>query len=59
MDIDSQEEILQMLDDCEKRYVKLTEWEKQFVQSLSEQLGDWDLTDKQVKTLGDIWERIT
>ena len=54
------EEIDQMLADVEKRESKLTDWERQFVDSISVQLGrDRPLTAKQDETLEKIWTRIT
>lgn len=53
-------EILTMIDDCEKRDRKLSDWEINFIDSLSVQLGRGNaLTDKQVKKLTETWERVT
>lgn len=53
-------EILTMIDDCEKRDRKLSDWEINFIDSLSVQLGRGHaLTEKQVKKLTETWERIT
>lgn len=50
----------QMIADCEKRESKLSDWERQFVNSLSQQLGRGrSLTDKQADKLEKIWERVT
>ena len=53
-------EYLTLLDDCEKRDERLSDWERGFVDSLRSQIarGRWP-TPKQVKTLDTIWERAT
>lgn len=48
-----------MLEDCVKRESKLNEWEKGFIQSLSEMDDFGSLSAKQYETLEKIWERIT
>jgi hypothetical protein len=54
------DENLQMIEDCEKRQSKLSEWEATFIDSLSVQLGKGrSLTEKQSEKLEAIWERIT
>lgn len=47
--------VFQMIDDCEKRESKLSVWEQDFIQSISEKDH---LTDKQIKILEDIWNRV-
>lgn len=47
----------QMLDDCETRESRLTEWECGFIDSLSR--SDRLPTGKQYDTLCDIWDRVT
>lgn len=49
----------QMIEDCERREEKLTEWEQGFIDSLSSQIARRPLTDKQRSTLERIWERVT
>lgn len=50
----------QMIEDCEKRESKLTEWEAGFIDSISNQLGKGRaLSDKQAQQLEKIWERVT
>ena len=54
------DEHVTMIDDCEKRESKLTDWERSFVDSISSQLAkDRPLTDRQIETLDKIWERVT
>ena len=53
-------EIEQMLEDCENRSEKLTDWECRFIDSVSVQIGRAkSLSEKQVNTLSNIWERVT
>ena len=50
----------QMIVDCENRESKLSDWERQFVDSISRQLANGHaLTAKQSETLDDIWEKVT
>lgn len=50
----------QLIEDCEKRSEKLTDWEANFLDSLSRQLGnDRRPTDKQIECLDNIWEKVT
>lgn len=54
------DEYQRMLDDCEKRESRMTEWEQSFVDSLSAQLGRGRIpTAKQIETLDRIWEKVT
>lgn len=54
------DEYQRMLDDCEKRESRMTEWEQSFVDSLSTQLGRGRIpTAKQIETLDRIWEKVT
>lgn len=58
--VDPEEEILQMIEDCENRESKLSEWEQGFIESISVQLGrGGSLTSKQKDKLEAIWNRIT
>ena len=53
-------EYLTLLDDCETREDRLTDWERGFVDSLRKQLeNDRRPTEKQIDTLDNIWERAT
>ena len=50
----------QLIEDCEHREEKLSNWERGFIASLGEQISSGRaLTDKQVETLEAIWERVT
>jgi hypothetical protein len=54
------DEHLTMVQDCENRESKLTDWERQFVDSIKAQLErSRPLTDKQAETLDSIWNRVT
>ena len=55
----SQDEAVQMIDDCENRSEKMTDWECQFIDSLSHQIASRALSQKQIETLSRIWERVT
>ena len=49
-----------MLDDCEKRESKLSDWEIGFIDSLGMQIADGRIpTAKQIEKLEAIWERVT
>lgn len=53
-------EYLQMIDDCEKRESRLTEWERGFIDSVRAQLErERSLSQKQTETLDQIWDRAT
>lgn len=54
------DEHLTMVEDCENRESKLTDWERGFIDSLRAQLErSRPLSAKQAETLDAIWERIT
>lgn len=54
------DEYFTMLDDCEERESRLTDWERGFVDSLRIQLEhDRRPSAKQIETLDNIWERAT
>lgn len=49
-----------MIEDCEKRESKLSDWERSFIDSIWMQLSKGhSLTAKQAETLDTIWERVT
>lgn len=51
---------LLMIADCEDRESKLSDWERQFLDSIKNQLHrGGTLSRKQEETLDDIWERVT
>lgn len=50
----------QLIEDCENREEKLSDWERGFIDSIGKQLADGRaLTEKQAETLEAIWERVT
>ena len=54
------DELKQMVDDCEARESKLTEWEIGFIDSINMRLERGIiLTEAQETTLEKIWKRIT
>lgn len=49
-----------MVDDCEKREERLSDWERGFIDSIGRQLAEGrSLSTKQAERLDDIWERAT
>lgn len=54
MDMD---EFRQMIDDCEVREERMTDWERGFIDSLSRR--EAPPTEKQLDTLNSIWDRVT
>lgn len=53
------DDILQMLDDLEKRESKLTEWESGFVESCAERAAKSVLSPAQCARIEAIWDRVT
>ena len=54
------DEYITLLDDCEKRESRLTDWERQFCDSLRRQIEEGrSLSPKQVEKLDDTWNRVT
>lgn len=54
------DEQAQMVEDCEKRESKLSDWERGFIDSIGRQLAAGrSLTDKQAERLDAIWEKVT
>lgn len=54
------DEHLTMLDDCEARESRLSDWERTFIDSLRSQIeAGRTLTTKQIDTLDTIWEKVT
>lgn len=54
------EPYITLLDDCEKREERLTDWERGFVDSLRRQIEQGRRPSaKQIETLDTIWERAT
>ena len=55
-----QEEILQMIDDCEDRESKVSEWELNFLASIRNRVEQGiSLTPNQSNTLYNIWNKAT
>ena len=54
------EELLQQIDDCEARESRLTDWERNFIDSIRSQVeaGRY-LSEKQIETLDSVWEKAT
>ena len=53
-------EYLTLLEDCEKREERLTDWERGFVDSLRRQIeGGRRPSVKQIEALDNVWERAT
>lgn len=56
----SPDEILVLIEDCEERESRLTEWEASFIDSIKAQVQRGrSLSEKQSETLDSIWERAT
>lgn len=54
------DDIDQLIEDCERRSDKLTDWEAQFVDSIRRQFDErGSLSPKQIEKLEEVWERIT
>ena len=54
------DEILQMIEDCENRESKLSDWERSFIDSVKKQVSDGKgYSPKQEEKLTAIWERVT
>lgn len=50
----------QMVEDCENRESKLSDWERGFIDSIGKQLRNGrPLTPKQAERLDEVWERVT
>lgn len=53
-------EYLQLIEDCEARESRLSDWDRQFLDSIKNQLADGrPLSRKQTDKLDEIWERAT
>jgi hypothetical protein len=54
------QEHLQLIDDCEARESRLTDWERGFMDTTRNQIGKGRaLTEKQAERLQKIWDRVT
>lgn len=53
-------EYVTLIEDCENRSERMTDWEVGFIDDLSNQIAaDRRPTDKQAACLNEIWERVT
>lgn len=60
MDADWSDEYVAMLEDCEARDSRLTDWERGFVDSLRAQIERGRRpTARQIETLDNVWEKAT
>lgn len=54
------DEILEMIQDCENREDQMSEWERDFIQSLSEQFSrKGSISPRQEEILDKIWDKLT
>lgn len=54
------DDVAQMIEDCEARDSKMSEWEQGFISNIARQLQQGrDLTPKQVSRLETIWNKVT
>ena len=53
------EEHAVMIVDCEKRESKLTDWQREFIDSISKQIATRPLSVGQSEKLDEIWDRVT
>ena len=53
-------EHLQLIEDCENREMKMSEWERDFISSIRSWLESGkSLTPKQEARLNEIWDKVT
>lgn len=58
--VTDRDEALTLVEDCENRESKLTDWERTFIDSIKRQLEVGNsLTIAQDEKLNEIWERVT
>lgn len=51
---------LQLIEDCEARESRLSDWDRSFIDSIKRQLeAGRTLSEKQLAKLGEAWERVT
>lgn len=56
----NEDEVSTMIDDCENRESRLSDWELGFISSISERVGRGNsLTALQLSRLNEIWEKVT
>lgn len=57
---DDQEEHLELIQDCENRESRMSDWERSFIDSIKSQIQKGNsLTEKQEATLDTIWTKVT
>ena len=49
----------QMIEDCEARESRLSDWEREFLDSIKKHMETRALTVKQAERLDAIWEKVT
>ena len=53
-------EHLQLIEDCENREERLTDWQRTFIDSIKQQIAQGrQLTERQSECLNECWERAT
>lgn len=51
---------MQLVEDCEHRESRMSEWERDFIDSIKKQVeGGKSLSEKQDSILNGIWDRVT
>lgn len=56
----NQEELTQMIEDCEQRESKLSDWERGFISNLGDVIDKgYRVSEAQIEILEGIWEKIT
>lgn len=54
------DEYREMIDDCQNRVDRMTQWESEFMDSIEEQLHDTkSLSSRQINVLNRVWEKVT
>jgi hypothetical protein len=54
------DEYMQLIEDCENREDRLSDWERGFIDSVRRQIeGGGALSEKQAEKLNDVWEQAT
>jgi hypothetical protein len=54
------DEVEQIITDCENREERLTDWERNFIDSVSKQFKEkGSLSPKQLEVLNKIWDKVT
>ena len=54
------DEYTQLIEDCERREGRLSDWERGFLDSLSRQIAEGRMpTRNQIEKLDEVWDRVT